>query len=128
MKMLRTYPLAILILLAIVWLSLVNPPSTGLDSIAGIDKVAHICMYFGLSAIIWLEYLVHHDKLNWKKLITFAIVAPILYGGLMEIAQLTLTEHRSGEWFDILADGIGVLIGALVGYFILKPIVRKKSL
>ncbi len=123
MKALRTYPLAIAILLIIGWLSLGTPPNTNLDTITGIDKVAHICMYFGLSVVIWLEYLKYHDRLNWKKLVLFAILAPILYGGAMEIAQMTLTEHREGDWLDFLANSIGVLAGALAGYFVLRPAV-----
>ncbi len=123
MKVLRTYPMAIVILLVIGWLSLGTAPSTNLDTVMGIDKVAHICMYFGLSVVIWLEYLKYHDKLNWKRLILFAILAPILYGGAMEIAQMTFTEHREGDWFDFLANSIGVLAGALAGYFVLRPAV-----
>lgn len=124
-RVIRTYPLAIIILLVIVWLSLGTPPSTNIECAIGIDKVAHTCMYFGLTATIWLEYLVHHDSLDWKKLALLAILAPILFGGAMEIAQMTLTENRQADWFDFLANSIGVLIGALAGLYILKPILWK---
>ena len=44
----------------------------------------------------------------------------------MEIAQMELTQGRSGEWADLLADTIGVLVGAAIGYFAIQGIFRKK--
>ena len=99
----RKYPLSLLVIAAILFLSLFNPPKTKLDPITGIDKVVHVCMYLGLELIIWIEYLRHHENLNWVKIIILGIFAPIALGGLMEIAQMELTQGRSGEWADLLA-------------------------
>lgn len=114
------YPLSLTVIAAIIFLSLFNPPSTGLDPIPGIDKIVHICMYGGLALMIWLEYIRHHQSLDWKKIIWLAIVAPILLGGLMEIAQATMTENRSCELADLIADAIGVIAGAAVGYWVIR--------
>lgn len=122
----RKYPLSLLVIAAIQFLSLFNPPQTKLDPITGIDKVVHVCMYLGLELIIWIEYLRHHENLNWVKIIILGIFAPIALGGLMEIAQMELTQGRSGEWADLLADTIGVLVGAAIGYFAIQGIFRKK--
>jgi VanZ family protein len=97
-----------------------------LDPITGIDKVVHVGMYLGLELIIWFEYLRHHDNLNRVKILIFGIIAPIALGGLMEIAQMKLTQSRSGEWADLWADTIGVLIGAAIGYFVIQTVFRKK--
>ena len=122
----RKYPLSLLVIAAILFLSLFNPPNTKLDPISGIDKVVHVCMYLGLELILWIEYLRHHENLNWVKILIFGIIAPIALGGLMEIAQMTLTKGRSGEWADLWADVIGVMIGATIGYFAIQTIFKKK--
>lgn len=123
----RKYPLSLLVIAAILFLSLFNPPKTKLDPINGIDKVVHVCMYLGLELIIWIEYLRHHENLNWVKILIFGIIAPIALGGLMEIAQMELTKGRSGEWADLWANAIGVLVGAAIGYFAIQTIFKKKK-
>ena len=126
-RFIRKYPLSLLVIATILFLSLFNPPKTQLDPIKGIDKIVHLCMYGGLELVIWIEYLRHHDNLNWVKILFLGILAPIALGGIMEIAQMELTEKRSGEWLDLMADAIGVLIGAAVGYFAIQTIFRKKK-
>ena len=125
-QFIRKYPFSLLIIATIVFLSLFNPPQTRLDPITGIDKIAHICMYGGLELVIWIEYLRHHDNLDFIKVLLLGIISPIMLGGLMEIAQMKLTQVRSGEWADLLADSIGVLLGAAVGYFAIRTFFRKR--
>lgn len=126
-QFIRKYPLSLLVIAVILFLSLFNPPKTKLDPIVGIDKVVHACMYLGLELIIWIEYLSHHNNLNWIKILFLGIIAPIVFGGLVEIAQAKLTQGRSGEWADLLADTIGVLLGALIGFFAIQTVFRKKQ-
>lgn len=126
-RIITTYPLTIFILAVILFLSLFNPPETELKTITNIDKLAHICMYGGLELILWAEYLKHHNQLSAKKLILLALIAPILFSGCMELAQLMLTENRSGEWMDMMANTIGVVTGAFCGYFIIRPLLWKKE-
>ena len=83
-------------------------------------------MYGGLELVIWIEYLRHHDNLNWIKILLLGIIAPVILGGLMEIAQMYLTQNRSAEWADFIADTIGVLVGAAIGYFAIRTIFKKK--
>lgn len=40
-------------------------------------------------------------------------VCLLLYGGAIELAQAA-TGWRYGEWTDLLADGVGVVVGALL--------------
>lgn len=125
-RILKTYPLTLLVLAAIVFLSLFNPPQTGIDNITNIDKIAHLCMYGGLELVIWTEYLRHHSELDYRKLILLAILAPILFSGAMELAQMYLTDNRSGEWSDFAANSCGVVTGAVIGFLVLKRIVRRR--
>ena len=83
-QFIKKYPLSLLVIAAILFLSLFNPPKTKLDPIEGIDKIVHLCMYGGLELVIWIEYLRHHDNLNWVKILFLGILAPIALGGIME--------------------------------------------
>lgn len=126
-RFIRRYPLSLLVIAAILFLSLFNPPKTKLDSISFIDKIAHVCMYGGLEIVIWFEYLRHHTGLNRIRMVLLGIVVPIALGGAMELAQTLLTENRSGEWLDLLADAVGVIAGAAVGYLALRHIILPKE-
>ena len=126
-QFIKKYPLSLLVIATILFLSLFNPPKTKLDPVTGIDKVVHVCMYLGLELVIWIEYLRHHENLNWIKILLLGIIVPIALGGMMEIAQMELTSKRSAEWADFIADSIGVLAGAVIGYFAIQTIFRKKK-
>lgn len=125
-KYICRYPFSLLVIVAILFLSLFNPPETRLDDVTFIDKIAHVCMYGGLELIIWVEYLRRHADLNKVKFILLGIAAPIALGGIMELAQMLLTVNRSGEWADFIADTLGVLAGAAAGLFILRPLIWRK--
>lgn len=122
----RKYPLSLSVIAAIIFLSLFNPPQTKLDNISNIDKLAHVCMYGGLELTIWFEYLRHHSTLNWIRIVLLGILFPIALGGLMEITQMELTQGRSGEWADFIADTIGVVVGSVIGFFMIRRILRKR--
>ena len=62
MQILRHYPFSILTVLAIWYLSFFSPPHTQLEEINNFDKLVHVCMYGGLSSIIWIEYLIQHNQ------------------------------------------------------------------
>ncbi len=88
-----------LLALVIVVASLV--PQTGLESIAGSDKIGHFAAYFALtflgSAIVTVR------KLPW-------VMARVLVLGLaMEATQALLTDTRTADWADVLANTGGVL-------------------
>ena len=123
---LKKYPLTWLSIVTILYLSFFKPPQTDMEEIPGIDKLAHICMYGGLCFILWIEYLRKHSTINWKKIIIEGIFLPIAFSGCIELAQSYLTEHRGGDWLDLIANTTGVLLAALVGYYILRPIIWKK--
>lgn len=126
-RFIRKYPLSLLVITAIVFLSLFNPPKTKLDTVTYIDKIAHVCMYGGLELVIWIEYLRHHVGLQKGRIILLGIIAPIVLGGAMELAQAFLTNNRSGDWMDLVADTVGVLAGAALGYFALRNIISTKK-
>lgn len=126
MTRLTHYPFSIMAILAIWFLSFFTPPHTPLEQINNFDKVVHICMYGGLSSLLWIEYLIRHATIQKGHLIVGGILLPILMSGCIEILQSCCTENRSGDWLDFAANCTGVLLASLAGYYIYFPFIRKK--
>ena len=116
----RTYPFSTLIAVIIVFLSLFNPPQTQLDSVSNIDKIAHFVMYGGLELVIWIEFFRKHKDKPQITAILVMILLPILLGASLELAQSVLTNYRSCEWADVIADSAGAVAGALAGLTVTK--------
>ena len=122
---LKKYPLTWLVTAAILYLSFFKPPQTDMEEIPGIDKVVHICMYGGLCLMIWFEYLRQHRTIRRMRMFIGGILLPVAFSGAIELAQSYCTEHRGGDWLDLCANTTGVLLAALVGYHILRPLLWK---
>lgn len=74
------------------------------------DKIVHFLMYFGLAGVASFNYIyAKKGNIIILKLIAFAILIPIVYGGLIEIIQHEYFIGRSGDWYDFLADALGAL-------------------
>ena len=93
----RRYPLSLVIMAVIFYLSFFTPPKTDLEEIPNIDKLVHVCMYGGLSM-----------------------------RGCIELMQAYLTTNRSGDWLDFLANSTGVLLAVLFGYYVIRPFLWRK--
>lgn len=118
----KKYPLSLLIVAIILYLSFFTPPKTDLDEIPNIDKLIHIGMYLGLAGMLWLEYLKSHKQtFNLKHVLIGALLCPILLSGCIEVGQEYLTENRSGDWMDLAANTIGAVLAAIIGYYVLRP-------
>ena len=48
----KKYPISLFIILTVIYLSFFKPPKTDLDEIPNLDKLVHVCMYFGMSGIV----------------------------------------------------------------------------
>ena len=124
-SILKTYPLTLLTVAVICYLSFFTPPQTELDNISNIDKLVHTCMYGGLSIIIWWEYLRKHDTICWKRFIPISVIFPIMMSGIIELLQAYCTTNRSGEWLDFAANSLGVILAFMAGNFVLRRIMKK---
>ena len=85
----KKYPVSLLIILTVIYLSFFKPPTTELSRIPNIDKIVHICMYLGMSGMLWLEFLRAHrrnDSPLWHAWIG-AFVCPVLFSGMVELLQ-----------------------------------------
>ena len=113
----KRYPLTSLLVVTI-WVLCLIPtvPETPLSSFSLIDKWTHLVMYGTLVAVIWWEYTRQHTTNNTRRLFLLAFLAPVAMGGLVELAQAYCTGgRRSGEWFDFVANSVGVVLGTLIG-------------
>lgn len=126
MQFLRHYPFSILTTLVIWYLSFFTPPQTSLEEITNFDKLVHLCMYGGLSSVLWIEYLIHHAIIQKWKLAIECILFPILMSGCIEILQAYCTDNRSGDWMDFAANTVGALLAALAGHFVYRPFIKKR--
>ncbi len=87
--------------------------NSGLSLFEGADKVGHFAIYL-ICFLVWVKYLdgVYKPKLA----VVYALVISILLGIIMEFCQFYFFEDRKFEFYDIIAN-IG---GSLVGYLIYK--------
>lgn len=102
--------LSIFAFILIIYLSFFTPPSLPkLSKLFELDKVAHLCMYFGFMSILVFEF---RNNLTRKKLFFLALFSCAL-GGIIEILQGTLTSYRSPSLFDFIANTSGIVLCVL---------------
>lgn len=121
----KHYPLSILIVAVICYLSFFTPPKTDMDEIPNIDKLVHLCMYGGLTLVLWFEYLRRHSEIRWRHIALLGVAFPVLMSGIIEILQATCTSDRSGDWLDFAANCTGVLLGSVFGYYVIRPLLKR---
>lgn len=107
--------IAIIITIAIAFLSLVKINFRQPINISFLDKVEHAIAYFVL-AFSWLIALGKS-----KKNVFIIIVSCLLYGIVIEVLQAEITSYRTAEYLDALANTIGVVLALLIfQYFFRK--------
>lgn len=124
---LKTYPAGLLIVVAITLLSLLPIPEVPMaEDVPLADKWTHMVMYATLTLAIWVQYLRSHERVCWKRLMLYGVLLPVVWGGLMELAQAYLTTCRSGDWMDFLANSVGVVIAVLLGLVVVRPYIKRR--
>ncbi|WP_278625989.1 hypothetical protein [Parabacteroides gordonii] len=120
---LKKYPISLTVIAIVIYLSFFKPPTMEISKIPNMDKLVHLCMYGGVSGMLWIEFLRNHrkyDEVMWHAWIG-AVLCPILMGGAIELLQEYCTIYRGGDWFDFLANSTGVVLATLFAYFVLRP-------
>lgn len=122
----KRYPLSLVVVLAVIYLSFFKPPTVETVHIPGLDKIAHVCMYGGLAGMLWLEFLRNHRRggVLWHAWIG-AVVCPVAMSGMIELLQEYCTTYRGGDWFDFIANTCGVALATLFAWYILRPRILK---
>lgn len=80
-----------------------SPEPSSVD-IPGLDKVVHVAL-FAVPA-----FLLRRLTSAWWPLALLALHAPV-----SELVQWRFIAYRSGDWWDLVADLVGVALGWAVG-------------
>ncbi|HEV7713953.1 MAG TPA: VanZ family protein [Steroidobacteraceae bacterium] len=72
------------------------------------DKILHYTGYFLLA--LWFAGVTHRKR--------YAIVGVLLIcmGGLIEILQGAMNNGREADWFDFMANSLGIVTGLAIAY------------
>ena len=96
--------ISVLIVLFLAILHFITPPDVAtFDSLMQVDKLIHFLMFFLSTS--WFV-LIYSDK---HKIILISSL--VFFGLFLELMQMQFFIFRSFEWFDWLADSIGVIVG-----------------
>jgi VanZ family protein len=94
----------------------------------GFDKLVHCGLFFVLTVFITTGYTRKHGAaVLWVKTLTASIAIAIGYGAVIEILQKYIFTWRSGEWNDLFADAVGVLMAAFSIFITVKAISNEKK-
>jgi VanZ family protein len=88
------------------------------------DKLAHL-LGFAIPVLLVLCALTWYGGRRWRTGLVLGLFA--LHGVVSEIVQARLYANRSGDVFDVLADWLGIALGA--GLFLaVRPAVVRRSI
>ena len=120
-RFIKRYPLSLLVVAAILYLSFFKPPQEKVIHVENLDKLAHFCMYAGFCSVVWLEYFFSHNGVSYKRVFIGAVVAPVVFSGLIEIMQGYLTAYRGMDWYDFLFNMLGVVFALFFAKYFIRP-------
>ena len=100
-----------LILSLVSYLHFMQPPSLDVISFTQVDKLAHFLMFF--FTMMWFMYVSKKWLVSAVSLLLLALV--------LEWIQMNYIINRSFDWFDLIADGIGIVV-----CFLLLPVLIDK--
>lgn len=115
-------PFIIWLLIIFILLTLPGKDFQGVDmKLPFQDKIVHMGLFGGLVFFFGLAYRKIPFFYSKTKLI-FMVLAATSYGIIMEFVQKYCTGHsRSFSYEDMMADGLG----AIIGYFLIRYIIIK---
>ncbi len=103
--------IAILLTIVIALLSLLSISNYVPDlKVSWQDKAEHIIAYFTLASS-WLLVHKHYKFVKQSKIIIVVLI--LIYGIILEVLQGSLTTYRTFEYYDMLANAIGVVTAFL---------------
>ncbi len=97
-------------------------PSMDFIDLFSFDKLAHL-ISFGLLCFFTVSGLAKylHFSFMRRHVLKWALAYCLFLGAATEVFQASLAIHRTGDWVDFLANGIGIGIAALVYVLIYRP-------
>lgn len=111
--MIRKNIFSLTVILINSFLSLAGPETFNNNKFPDIpyrDKLAHLAMYFLLTAVIVAEH--RFSIKNIRQLIIVALI-PFSVGVLMELLQLFITSNRDADVTDVLFNTAGIVLALM---------------
>ena len=80
----------------------------------GNDKLHHLVSY---AVLAW--WCVLAFQISQQKKVLLLVFKLIVFGGVIELLQ-GLSGYRFAEWYDLLANTLGVFLGVVVARYVTK--------
>ncbi len=112
----------------ITWASLARLIIPFKVEVKGSDKIGHYIAYF-IFTLIWFSFLFFSKRRNetFKQSMIRSAIICFLYGLLMELLQTLLTNYRSSEWYDVLANTSGIVFAVVLLKIFENKLIRIKE-
>ncbi len=95
-------------------------PTKPFIKIPHFDKFVHAMLYLPYAIIISAHFHLNVNKIKTPLAIFITLMIVFSFGGIIELLQEYAFVHRSADWFDLMSDVIGGIIGLLLYYLFLK--------
>lgn len=108
LQLLKGYWPSLVVGAGIIYLSLFYAASLRLN-VSNPDKFSHLLAY-----LVWTICLTSdlwRAGASFDKRVLWAVVFPVLFGGVIELLQQYCFPPRAGEWADWFADFSGTVLG-----------------
>lgn len=111
---------AILYVVAVFYLGSVSIDPLGDMTFAWKDKLLHALVFAGMQLSLARAMRFTWQRASVLDVAVRSTVAAILCGGALELWQAAL-PHRSAEWLDWLADGVGAALAGVFWWYRHEP-------
>ncbi len=101
--------IAIALTITIIYLSLASTMPNVMEVNVS-DKILHTFAYFGLSTSWFFAIKASYNNFNKKVIIAFLV---LFFSVLLEFLQGSLTNYRTADYYDIVANSIGIVIAVI---------------
>ena len=88
------------------------------------DKIFHFGAY-AMMTFIWFNYFSSLKMTTKTESIIIAVIIAVIFGMIIELLQGTITESRQADFNDVIANNVGILISALILWFLPTKDVKK---
>ena len=107
------------------WLSLAKIIIPVKVNVEGSDKIGHLLAYF-VFTIVWFLFFFYSKKQfrKFSQSWIWASLIGFLFGLLMEFLQASVTNYRSSDWQDAIANTTGIVFAVLLLNLIKKKLIK----
>jgi VanZ family protein len=107
-------------LIIITALGLVELDVSNVPKVKGLDKLVHITFHFFLTILLLLHQIYERKKWKGKQLLINCFIFSLSYGIIIEILQNLITQKRSADLLDVLANMTGSIVSILIFRYIYR--------